>query len=135
MQFARLYPLTQQDLEAEPKHVDFLPLAPSRMAIDNPSRDYTPPKFVTLLFTDLGVLTPAAVSDELIQLCAHVFRDTPCVAWSSVITPLVICMKSLQWSSFVLHLCLACQQVLLRQRTWREMFLLAGGQCHVAQHI
>lgn len=25
---------------------------------------------MTLLFTDLGVLTPAAVSDELIQLCA-----------------------------------------------------------------
>lgn len=31
-------------------------------------RDYTPPKFINLLFTDLGVLTPAAVSDELIQL-------------------------------------------------------------------
>ena len=70
VQFARLYPLTQQDLEAEPKHVDFLPLAPSRMAIDNPSRDYTPPKFVTLLLTDLGALAPAAASDELIQLCA-----------------------------------------------------------------
>lgn len=26
------------------------------------------PQFITLLFTDLGVLTPAAVSDELIQL-------------------------------------------------------------------
>jgi len=69
VQFARLYPLTQQDLEAEPKHVDFLPLAPSRMTIDNPSRDYTPPKFVTLLLTDLGALAPAAASDELIQLC------------------------------------------------------------------
>jgi len=34
----------------------------------NPSRDYTPPQAITLLFTDLGVLTPSAVSDELIQL-------------------------------------------------------------------
>ena len=27
-----------------------------------------PLQYITLLFTDLGVLTPAAVSDELIQL-------------------------------------------------------------------
>ena len=33
-----------------------------------PVRDYTPPQYITLLFTDLGVLTPAAVSDELIKL-------------------------------------------------------------------
>lgn len=33
-----------------------------------PLRDYTPPENITLLFTDLGILTPAAVSDELIQL-------------------------------------------------------------------
>ena len=38
--------------------------------VDNPSRDYTPPGFISLLITDLGVLTPAAVSDELIQLYA-----------------------------------------------------------------
>lgn len=36
--------------------------------VDNPSRDYTPPSCISLLVTDLGVLTPAAVSDELIQL-------------------------------------------------------------------
>jgi hypothetical protein len=30
--------------------------------------DFTPADFITLLFTDLGVLTPAAVSDELIKL-------------------------------------------------------------------
>ncbi len=30
--------------------------------------DYTPPIYLTLLFTDLGVLTPSAVSDELIKL-------------------------------------------------------------------
>jgi len=33
-----------------------------------PARDFTPPEFLTLLFTDLGVLTPSAVSDELIKL-------------------------------------------------------------------
>lgn len=34
----------------------------------NPSCDYTPPEYITLLFTDLGILTPSAVSDELIKL-------------------------------------------------------------------
>ena len=40
--------------------------------LDNPTSDYTPPDFITLLFTDLGVLTTAAVSDELIKL----YQDT-----------------------------------------------------------
>ena len=35
--------------------------------VENPLCDYTPPSFITLLFTDLGVLTPSAVSDELIK--------------------------------------------------------------------
>lgn len=30
--------------------------------------DYTPPEYLTLLFTDIGILTPIAVSDELIKL-------------------------------------------------------------------
>jgi len=34
----------------------------------NPRSDYTPPKYITLLFTDIGVFTPSAVSDELIKL-------------------------------------------------------------------
>uniref|UniRef100_A0A1A9VSM5 Uncharacterized protein n=1 Tax=Glossina austeni TaxID=7395 RepID=A0A1A9VSM5_GLOAU len=34
----------------------------------HPSVDYTPPAYITLLFTDLGILTPSAVSDELIKL-------------------------------------------------------------------
>lgn len=33
-----------------------------------PKIDFTPAKLITLLFTNLGVLTPAAVSDELIRL-------------------------------------------------------------------
>ena len=35
---------------------------------DHPVIDYTPPQYITLLLTDLGVLTPSAVSDELIKL-------------------------------------------------------------------
>lgn len=34
----------------------------------HPLVDYTPPTYITLLFTDLGILTPSAVSDELINL-------------------------------------------------------------------
>lgn len=68
--FARLFPLSQRDLPRETKQFPVGPLLPESVRIDNPSRDYTPPAFVSLLFTDLGVLTPAAVSDELIQLYA-----------------------------------------------------------------
>jgi len=35
---------------------------------EHPLVDYTPPNYIALLFTDLGILTPAAVSDELIKL-------------------------------------------------------------------
>ncbi len=34
----------------------------------HPTVDYTPPHYISLLFTDLGVLTPSAVSDELLKL-------------------------------------------------------------------
>jgi translation initiation factor eIF-2B subunit alpha len=39
-----------------------------KLTMLNPSCDYTPPQFLTLLFTDIGILTPSAVSDELIKL-------------------------------------------------------------------
>jgi len=29
--------------------------------------DYTPPEYISELFTDIGIFTPAAVSDELIK--------------------------------------------------------------------
>lgn len=35
--------------------------------LHQPMLDYTPPQYITLLFTDLSVLTPSAVSDELIK--------------------------------------------------------------------
>lgn len=74
--FARLYPLNQQDLPSN-KSVpltfvdttkgDTVPI-PDSVEVDHPLSDYTPAKYITLLFTDLGVLTPSAVSDELIRL-------------------------------------------------------------------
>lgn len=41
---------------------------PENVRVENSPCDFTPAKFITLLFTDLGVLTPSAVSDELIRL-------------------------------------------------------------------
>lgn len=39
-----------------------------KVVYDDTLVDFTPAEYITLLFTDLGVLTPAAVSDELIRL-------------------------------------------------------------------
>jgi translation initiation factor eIF-2B subunit alpha len=77
--FARWYPLQQSDLPhyrssarwiapdtTEEDDGAFPPPSPVRMEV--PPVDFTPAKFITLLFTDLGVLTPSAVSDELIRL-------------------------------------------------------------------
>ena len=76
LQFARRFPLDQTSYK-RPGAVQNLwaPLydapepKPEGVEVDNPSVDYTPPSCITLLFTDLGVLTPAAISDELIKLC------------------------------------------------------------------
>ncbi len=77
--FTRLYPLNQQDFPAG--SMPFVSLSPpmkdsddnndsiiSSLGDGNPCVDYTPSKYITLLFTELGVLTPSAVSDELIRL-------------------------------------------------------------------
>jgi len=78
--FARLFPLNQNDL---PKmaHQSELKMYDSSAGVTTPLEikmdssmvqdipvDFTPAKYITLLFTDLGVLTPSAVSDELIRL-------------------------------------------------------------------
>lgn len=70
--FARLYPLNQRDvpqtfIKREAKEMDEYG-STSTIHIENQLHDYTPPQFITLLFTDLGALTPSAVSDELIKL-------------------------------------------------------------------
>jgi translation initiation factor eIF-2B subunit alpha len=43
-------------------------MLPNTVRVDSPLFDYTPPAYISLLFTDLGTLTPSAVSDELIKL-------------------------------------------------------------------
>ncbi|XP_063220798.1 translation initiation factor eIF2B subunit alpha isoform X3 [Bacillus rossius redtenbacheri] len=64
--FVRLYPLNQQDL---PDEFKFTPSSRTKdLRKQHPLVDYTPPAYITLLFTDLGILTPSAVSDELIKL-------------------------------------------------------------------
>lgn len=63
--FVRMFPLSQSDVPSQepPKCTDA-----SQICHFSPKMDYTPPSYITLLFTDLGVLTPSAVSDELIKL-------------------------------------------------------------------
>jgi translation initiation factor eIF-2B subunit alpha len=70
--FVRLYPLSQSDLPALYRF-PFSKYGESLLKNQVPPEahplvDYTPPQYVTLLFTDLGILTPTAVSDELIKL-------------------------------------------------------------------
>ena len=67
--FVREYPVCQEDLPEEYLY------PPSKVgangdknSLGSPLVDYTPPSLLTLLFTDLGILTPSAVSDELINL-------------------------------------------------------------------
>ncbi|XP_053681038.1 translation initiation factor eIF-2B subunit alpha [Anopheles nili] len=63
--FCRLYPLNQRDLSNEYKYNEKNLNDTTKV---HPMVDYTPPGFITLLFTDLGILAPSAVSDELIKL-------------------------------------------------------------------
>jgi translation initiation factor eIF-2B subunit alpha len=66
-----MYPLSQYDPELPTKVVrlGYAPAFKSYTVDDRtPLRDYTPPELVSYLWTDLGVLTTAAVSDELIKL-------------------------------------------------------------------
>ncbi|XP_075231885.1 eukaryotic translation initiation factor 2B subunit alpha [Lycorma delicatula] len=64
--FSRIYPLNQRDLPNEFKYT--ASMLNKDLSKQHPLVDYTPPSFITLLFTDLGILTPSAVSDELIKL-------------------------------------------------------------------
>ncbi|CAG8465377.1 658_t:CDS:10 [Diversispora eburnea] len=73
--FVRLFPLNQYDLPTHTSDLLAFPDLENRESIKeenmdsiNPTVDYTPPDYITLLCTDLGVLTPSGVSDELIKL-------------------------------------------------------------------
>ena len=67
--FSRLYPLKQVDIPECMKFKEdisskILPHGEEKWSV----ADYTDPKYVTLLITDLGPLATAAVSDVLMQL-------------------------------------------------------------------
>eukprot|EP01122_Echinamoeba_exundans_P003301 TRINITY_DN13420_c0_g1_i1.p1 TRINITY_DN13420_c0_g1~~TRINITY_DN13420_c0_g1_i1.p1 ORF type:complete len:317 (+),score=62.82 TRINITY_DN13420_c0_g1_i1:35-985(+) len=70
----RLFPLRQRDIPN--RKAAFEPAQPTgvtqeqlqNLSVESPDLDFTPPHYITLLFSDLGVLTPSAVSDELIKL-------------------------------------------------------------------
>jgi len=75
--FVRCYPLSQRDMptmstalllsgDLSPSHIT--PSSDNHFEPNHPTIDYTPPGLITLLFTDFGVLTPSAVSDELIKM-------------------------------------------------------------------
>ncbi|XP_060523720.1 translation initiation factor eIF-2B subunit alpha isoform X2 [Cylas formicarius] len=66
--FSRLFPLNQQDLPVEYKYLSKTRQEFNNLKTAHPLVDYTPPFYITLLFTDIGILTPSAVSDELIKL-------------------------------------------------------------------
>ena len=64
LKFLKLYPLDQSDI----------PVSNNKYVVTTEEEntynycDFTPPEFITLLFTDNGIFTPSAVSDELIQM-------------------------------------------------------------------
>uniref|UniRef100_A0A8D0H9R3 Translation initiation factor eIF2B subunit alpha n=1 Tax=Sphenodon punctatus TaxID=8508 RepID=A0A8D0H9R3_SPHPU len=66
--FVRLFPLNQQDVPDKFKYKADTLRKCQNLTNEHPWVDYTSPSLITLLFTDLGVLTPSAVSDELIKL-------------------------------------------------------------------
>lgn len=65
--FARMYPLTQRDVKSLCVAAS-QSVAEAGVKMEAMTIDFTPAEYITLLLTDLGVLTPAAVSDELIKL-------------------------------------------------------------------
>lgn len=65
--FIRMYPLNQSDVPTSDSSEDTSRLA-SPSSYTNDKLDYTPPAFITLILTDLGPLTTAAISDELMKI-------------------------------------------------------------------
>lgn len=72
--FSRLFPLNQNDLPEDAKatrRFDYIPgkqVSQSDKMFEVQLCDFTPPELITMLITDTGILTPSAISDELIQM-------------------------------------------------------------------
>lgn len=70
LKFVRMFPLSQRDLPECTKS-NFKLLQENNTINEElymPVCDLTPPELITLMFTDLGILTPSAISDNLIML-------------------------------------------------------------------
>jgi len=67
--FVRMFPVSPSDLPVNEK-LEFSSAAGSKSANQEswPSVDFTPHQYITALITDLGVLTPSGVSEELIKI-------------------------------------------------------------------
>lgn len=67
--FVRMFPLSSDDLPMENKFLEFTRRpSDSEIKVSGPTIDYTSQEYITALITDLGVLTPSAVSEELIKM-------------------------------------------------------------------
>lgn len=68
--FVRLFPLAPNDLPREITNIIGQETSDEKDStfLRSPSVDFTPHEFITALITDLGVLTPSAVSEELIKM-------------------------------------------------------------------
>ncbi|CAI5445727.1 unnamed protein product [Caenorhabditis angaria] len=67
IKFVDEYPLNQEDIPETFKYRSSV-IAKNNLASEHPEVDYTPPQYLNLLITDLGILPPAAVGEELIKL-------------------------------------------------------------------
>lgn len=65
--FVRMFPLAPDDIPTEQNPWNFT-LNNDEDIKNSPVIDFTPHEFITALITDLGVLTPSAVSEELIKM-------------------------------------------------------------------
>lgn len=68
--FVRLYPISPSDVPVE-HPLEFSidePQSHEEIITASPQIDFTPHQFITALITDLGVLTPSGVSEELIKI-------------------------------------------------------------------
>lgn len=64
--FGRVFPLDNRSIPLDYKFIHPESIADLKKA--HPLVDYTPPGYINLFFTDLGILTPTGVSDELFRL-------------------------------------------------------------------
>ncbi|CAB3402129.1 unnamed protein product [Caenorhabditis bovis] len=67
IKFVKEYPLNQADIPKEFKYRTSV-IENKDLNVEHPEVDYTPPQYLNLLITDLGILPPAAVGEELVKL-------------------------------------------------------------------